>query len=48
MELGGGGHDYAAGLGLNEAFEKVVSTVTTRLENLITTPPPKPLMSKKP
>lgn len=48
MELGGGGHDYAAGLGLNESFEKVVSTVTTRLESLITTPPPKPLMSKKP
>jgi phosphoesterase RecJ-like protein len=48
MELGGGGHDYAAGLGLPEPFEKVVSTVTTRLENLITTPPPKPLMSKKP
>jgi phosphoesterase RecJ-like protein len=48
MELGGGGHDYAAGLGLPEPFEKVVSTVTTRLENLIVTPPPKPLMSKKP
>jgi phosphoesterase RecJ-like protein len=48
MELGGGGHDYAAGVAMNESFEKVVATVTTRLENLITTPPPKPLMSKKP
>ena len=48
MELGGGGHDYAAGLALNESFEKVVGTVTSRLESLITTPPPKPPMSKKP
>jgi hypothetical protein len=48
MELGGGGHDYAAGLALNVPFEQVVETVTSRLESLITTPPPKPLMSKKP
>lgn len=48
MELGGGGHDYAAGLALPVPFEQVVETVTTRLESLITTPPHKPLMSKKP
>jgi len=48
MELGGGGHDYAAGVGIAEPLDKVVATITTRLENLITTPPPKPLMSKKP
>ncbi len=48
MELGGGGHDYAAGLALAEPFEKVVANVTDQLESLITTPPPKPLMSKKP
>lgn len=48
MELGGGGHDYAAGLALNVPFEQVVETVTSRLEDLINTPPPKPLMSKRP
>ena len=48
MELGGGGHDYAAGLALDAPFEKVVNTVTARLEDLITAPPHKPLMSKKP
>ena len=48
MELGGGGHDYAAGLALGVPFNQVVETVTSRLEKLITTPPPKPLMSKKP
>ena len=48
MELGGGGHDYAAGLALPVPFEQVVDTVTSRLDKLITTPPHKPLMSKKP
>ncbi len=48
MELGGGGHEYAAGLALSVPFEQVVQTVTQRLETLITTPAPKPLMSKKP
>ena len=48
MELGGGGHDYAAGLALAVPFEQVVETVTSRLESLITAPPHKPLMSKKP
>lgn len=48
MELGGGGHDYAAGLALAVPFDQVVQTVTTRLNTLINTPPPKPLMSKKP
>lgn len=48
MELGGGGHDYAAGLALDVPFEKVVDTVTSRLEALINAPTPKPLMSKKP
>jgi phosphoesterase RecJ-like protein len=48
MELGGGGHEYAAGLALPVPFEQVVDTVTSRLESLITTPPPKPLMSKRP
>ena len=48
MELGGGGHDYAAGLALPVPFEQVVETVTSRLESLIKTPPPKPPMSKKP
>lgn len=48
MELGGGGHDYAAGLALPVPFEQVVETVTSRLDKLINTPAPKPLMSKKP
>ncbi|MBC7397231.1 MAG: bifunctional oligoribonuclease/PAP phosphatase NrnA [Bdellovibrionales bacterium] len=48
MELGGGGHEYAAGLALRTPFEQVVETVTSRIESLITTPPHKPLMSKKP
>ncbi len=36
MELGGGGHDYAAGLALPVEFDQVVNTVTERLEQLIT------------
>lgn len=48
MELGGGGHMYSAGVALSEPFEKVVQRVTTQLEALINTPPPKPLMSKQP
>lgn len=48
MELGGGGHEYAAGLALDAPFDQVIHTVTSRLETLINTPPPKPLMSKKP
>ncbi len=48
MDLGGGGHEFAAGLALKTPFEQVVQTVTSRLETVITTPPPKPLMSKKP
>ena len=48
MELGGGGHEYAAGLALAVPFNQVVETVTSKLETLINTPPPKPLMSKKP
>ena len=48
MELGGGGHDYAAGLALPVPFNQVVETVTSRIEGLITAPAPKPLMSKKP
>lgn len=31
MELGGGGHDYAAGLALRAPFDQVVSKVTKRL-----------------
>ncbi len=38
MELGGGGHDYAAGLALPVPFEQVVDTVTSRLENLMKSP----------
>jgi bifunctional oligoribonuclease and PAP phosphatase NrnA len=34
MELGGGGHDYAAGLALRAPMEQVVKTVTSRLESL--------------
>jgi phosphoesterase RecJ-like protein len=48
MELGGGGHDYAAGLALDVPFQQVVDTVTSRLEALINAPAHKPLMSKKP
>ena len=48
MEMGGGGHEFAAGLALQQPFEKLVETVTSKLETLITTPPPKPAMSKKP
>jgi phosphoesterase RecJ-like protein len=48
MDLGGGGHEYAAGLALGQPFQQVVEKVTSRLEDLIVTPPPKPLMSKKP
>jgi phosphoesterase RecJ-like protein len=35
MELGGGGHDYAAGLALNAPLEKTVEAVTKRLETLV-------------
>lgn len=35
MELGGGGHDYAAGLALAVPFEQVVETVTSRLNSLM-------------
>ncbi len=48
MDLGGGGHEYAAGLALKQPFQKVVDQVIHQIETLITTPPPKPLMSKKP
>lgn len=48
MEFGGGGHMYSAGLASSEPFEKVVQKVTSQLEILINTPPPKPLMSKQP
>lgn len=34
MELGGGGHDYAAGLALRAPMDQVVKIVTTRLEAL--------------
>jgi phosphoesterase RecJ-like protein len=39
MELGGGGHEYAAGVARSEPFEKVVATVTSRLEALMDAPP---------
>ncbi len=39
MDLGGGGHEYAAGVALREPFEKVVETVTGRLETLIANSP---------
>jgi phosphoesterase RecJ-like protein len=35
MELGGGGHDYAAGVALSSSLEKSVTTVISKLENLI-------------
>jgi phosphoesterase RecJ-like protein len=35
MELGGGGHDYAAGLALSAPLPKTVESVTQRLKNLI-------------
>ncbi|MBU6374891.1 MAG: bifunctional oligoribonuclease/PAP phosphatase NrnA [Bdellovibrionales bacterium] len=35
MELGGGGHDYSAGLALSAPIEKTVSAVIKRLETLI-------------
>ncbi len=35
MELGGGGHDYAAGLALSAPLDKTVEAVTKRLETLI-------------
>ena len=35
MELGGGGHDYAAGLALNAPLDKTVDGVVRRLEQLI-------------
>lgn len=35
MELGGGGHDYAAGLALSAPLDKTVDAVTKRLESLI-------------
>jgi len=48
MDLGGGGHEFAAGVALKMPFNQMVETITSKLETLITTPPPKPLMSKKP
>lgn len=35
MELGGGGHDYAAGVALSSPLEKSVDTVIKRLEGLV-------------
>lgn len=35
MELGGGGHDYAAGLALTAALDKTVEAVTGRLKQLV-------------
>jgi phosphoesterase RecJ-like protein len=35
MELGGGGHDYAAGLAISSPLDKTVEAVTKRLETLI-------------
>ena len=48
MELGGGGHEYAAGVARPEAFEKVVASVTSRLEALIDAPPVRAAMSRLP
>jgi phosphoesterase RecJ-like protein len=36
MELGGGGHDYAAGLALSAPLDKTVDAVIKRIETLIT------------
>lgn len=35
MELGGGGHDYAAGLALSAPLDKTVQAVTKRLESIV-------------
>jgi phosphoesterase RecJ-like protein len=35
MELGGGGHDYAAGLAISATLEKTVDLVIKRLESLV-------------
>lgn len=35
MELGGGGHEYAAGLALSAPLDKTVEAVTKRLETLV-------------
>ncbi len=35
MDLGGGGHEYAAGVAIKAPFKDVVETVTSRLEALI-------------
>jgi phosphoesterase RecJ-like protein len=35
MELGGGGHDYAAGLALSAPLDKTVDAVIKRLETLV-------------
>ena len=35
MELGGGGHDFAAGLALSAPLSKTVSAVTQRIQTLI-------------
>lgn len=37
MELGGGGHEYAAGVALDMTMEKSVDTVIKRLETLVST-----------
>lgn len=36
MELGGGGHDYAAGLAVTTPLDKTVETVISRLQALVT------------
>lgn len=36
MELGGGGHEYAAGLAVNTPLDKTVQTVISRIQALIT------------
>ena len=35
MELGGGGHDFAAGLALSATIDKTVEAVIKRLETLV-------------
>jgi phosphoesterase RecJ-like protein len=35
MELGGGGHDYAAGLAISAPLDKTVDTVIKRCESLV-------------
>ena len=35
MDLGGGGHEYAAGLQVTGSMEKTVDTVIKKLESLV-------------